>query len=114
MAPTKSKFSKQWIALWVPQPGHLQPVNVKNRHFGNQDESSGSIIMYKTSTAATTNAAPASKIDFIFGFGKIYFKGLPSLSVKELTRIIMKSTRAQIPQPPQVSSIAIPLPVLPT
>ena len=41
-APTTSPFNSVWIARWLPQPGHLNPVNFNIAHWGNSPDCDGS------------------------------------------------------------------------
>ncbi len=41
-APATSPFSSAWMARWLPQPGHLYPVNFKMAHCGNSPDCDGS------------------------------------------------------------------------
>lgn len=51
---------------------------------------------------------------FEFNYPLLFEITLPSLSVKLPTHIIMKSIIVHIPHPPQVSNIAMAVPIFPT
>lgn len=65
MAENRCPFSNWWIALWLPQPGHSNPVSCRNGHRGKSWHSSGLNNEY---TIANTKSMTIIIVLFIFEY----------------------------------------------